>query len=66
MKLGGKDIVLAGLAVAIVAVILLFGFPNQSSGTSVTTTWTVDFAAHRHRSLLGTSPPGRSPAANGR
>ena len=45
MKLGGKDIVLAGLAVAIVAVILLFGFPNQSSGTSVTTTWTVDFAS---------------------
>ncbi len=44
MRLSGKDIVLAGLAVAIVAVILLFGFPNQSSGTNVTTTWTVDFA----------------------
>jgi hypothetical protein len=44
MRLSGKDIVLAGLAVVIVAVILLFGFPDQSSGTNVTTTWTVDFA----------------------
>jgi hypothetical protein len=44
MKLNGKDVVLAGLAVVIVAVILLFGFPNQGSGTNVTTTWTVDFA----------------------
>jgi hypothetical protein len=44
MRLSGKDLLLAGLAVVIVAVILLFGFPNQSSGTNVTTTWTVDFA----------------------
>ena len=44
MRINGKDIVLAGLAVVIVAVILLFGFPNQSNGTNVTTTWTVDFA----------------------
>ena len=44
MRINGKDIVLAGLAVVIVAVILLFGFPIQGSGTNVTTTWTVDFA----------------------
>jgi len=44
MRLSGKDIVLAVLAVVIVAVILLFGFPNQGSGTNITTTWTVDFA----------------------
>jgi Domain of unknown function (DUF4430) len=44
MRVNGKDIVLAGLAVAIVAIILLFGFPNQVSG-DVTTTWTVDFGS---------------------
>jgi hypothetical protein len=44
MRINGKDVLLAGLAVVIVAVILLFGFPNQGSGTNVTTTWTVDFA----------------------
>jgi len=43
MRINGKDVMLAGLAAVIVAVILLFGFPNLGSGTNVTTTWTVDF-----------------------
>jgi hypothetical protein len=45
MKLNGKDLVLMGVSIIIVVTIVLFGFPNQSSGTNVTTTWTVDFAA---------------------
>ena len=45
MKLTPKDVVLAIIAVVIVAVIVIFGFPSQGqTGSMVTATLTIDFA----------------------